>query len=367
MTDPILHLTGPILTGPETTADEAWCVDGRLTFTRPDAGSREVVELAGTVVPGLADLHCHIGLDAHGAISDEATVEQALVARHTGVLLTRDCGLPRDTVFLKERDDLPKTIRAGRHLARPKRYMRNYAYEIEPDQLVEYMTSQAQAGDGWVKILGDWIDRDKGDLDTCWPVEVLAEGVKAAHDHGARVTAHCFAEHTLHDMADAGIDCVEHASGLMPDTAERFAEQGIAIVPTLINIDNFTSYAHAGEAKFPQYAAHMRALRERRYDTYQMAHEAGVPIFLGTDAGGVIAHGRVVDEVLELEKVMGRSAALAATTWAARDYLGRPGLEEGAPADLVVLAGDPREDLRALGGARTVVLNGAVVEKVPSP
>ncbi|NEC84266.1 amidohydrolase, partial [Streptomyces sp. SID7958] len=41
--------------------------------------------------------------------------------------------------------------------------------------------------------------------------------------------------------------------------------------------------------------------------------------------------------------------------------LGRPGLDEGAPADLVVYASDPREDVRTLTDPRRIVLNGRVV------
>ncbi|CAM5560048.1 Amidohydrolase OS=Streptomyces alboniger OX=132473 GN=CP975_07865 PE=4 SV=1 [Streptomyces alboniger] len=54
-------------------------------------------------------------------------------------------------------------------------------------------------------------------------------------------------------------------------------------------------------------------------------------------------------------------AALSATTWGARAWLGRPGLTEGAPADLVVYGADPREDVGVLAAPRRVVLNGRVV------
>lgn len=41
----------------------------------------------------------------------------------------------------------------GRHIARPKRYSRNFAEEVEPDQLVDEVVTQAERGDGWVKIV----------------------------------------------------------------------------------------------------------------------------------------------------------------------------------------------------------------------
>ena len=68
--------------------------------------------------------------------------------------------------------------RCGRHIARTKRYIRNFAHEIEPDQLVEYVRGEARAGDGWVKLVGDWIDRDVGDLRPLWPVSVSKCGCR---------------------------------------------------------------------------------------------------------------------------------------------------------------------------------------------
>ena len=66
--------------------------------------------------------------------------------------------------------------------------------------------------------LGDWIDREVGDLAPCWPVDVLTEAIAAAHEEGARVTAHCFEEESLHDFAEAGTDRIEHATGLTEAT-----------------------------------------------------------------------------------------------------------------------------------------------------
>jgi imidazolonepropionase-like amidohydrolase len=218
---------------------------------------------------------------------------------------------------------------------------------------------QAARGDGWVKLVGDWIDRDTGDLAPCWPLEALRPAMAAAHEAGARVTAHCFSEDSLADLVEAGIDCIEHATGLDERTLPLLAERGVAIVPTLINIDTFPDIAAAAEGKFPRYATHMRALHDRRHATVAAASDAGLPVFAGTDAGGSLAHGRVVDEVLELARAgLPPVEALAAACWSARAWLGRDGLTEGASADLLVLSGDPREDLRVLQTPAAVVLRG---------
>ncbi|AIA02875.1 amidohydrolase family protein [Streptomyces noursei] len=356
-----LHLKGRVLVGPDEVRDELWVIDGRVTFERPSV-ARDVTTVSGWVLPGLVDAHCHVGLDAHGPVDAATSEKQALTDRDAGTLLIRDAGSPSDTRWIDDRPDLPRIIRAGRHIARTRRYIRNYAHEIEPADLVAYVAQEARRGDGWVKLVGDWIDRSVGDLAACWPPGEVAAAIAEAHRLGARVTAHCFAEESLAPLVKAGIDCIEHATGLTEDTIPLFAERQVAIVPTLVNIATFPQLADGGEAKFPRWSAHMRRLHERRYDTVRAAYDAGVPIFAGTDAGGSLPHGLVADEVAELMKAgLPVEAALSATTWGARTWLGRPGLTEGAPADLVVFETDPRADVRVLAAPRLVVLRGRIV------
>jgi imidazolonepropionase-like amidohydrolase len=361
-TDPVLHLRGRVLVGPDEERPEAWVVGGRLTYEAPLAHVDQAVDVEGVVLPGLVDAHCHVGLDADGAVDRDTQVEQAVTDRDAGTLLLRDAGSAADTRWIDERDDLPRIVRAGRHIARSKRYIRNYAHEIEPGELAEHVRAEARRGDGWVKIVGDWIDRSVGDLAPCWPLDALREAMKAAHDEGARVTAHCFGEDCLPDLLEAGIDCIEHGTGLTDETRALAAARGVPIVPTLVNTANFPAHAAAGEDKFPVYAAHMRRLHEQRYETVAAAYEAGVPVFVGTDAGGSLAHGLVAQEVAELVRAgLPPTSAIDAACWGARSWLRRPGLEEGAPADLVVYDADPREDVAVLTAPRLVVLRGRVL------
>jgi len=361
MTSPVLHIKGNVLVGPQEVRDELWVVGGRITYDPPSSGA-DVQTVAGWVLPGLVDAHCHIGLDAHGAVDDATAQSQALADRDAGALLLRDAGTPADTRWIDDRPDLPRIVRAGRHIARTRRYIRNYAHEIEPEDLVGYVRREARAGDGWVKLVGDWIDRDTGDLSACWPRDALAPAIAAAHEEGARVTAHCFGEQSLRDFASADVDCIEHATGLVADTIDTFAAEGIAIVPTLVNIDTFPSIAAGAQDKYPTYAAHLRDLYARRYETIAAAHDAGVPIFVGTDAGGSLPHGLVAQEVAELGKAgMSSTEALTSASWGARWWLHWPGLDEGASADLVIYQADPREDVAILAAPEHIVMRGKVV------
>ncbi len=357
---PPLHLRGVVL--PDGEQRDLW-VDDRGLLRDDEVPGAQTVTTDGWLVPGLVDAHCHVGLDEHGGVDEATTEAQAVADRDAGALLLRDAGVPVDTHWMDDRDDLPRVIRAGRHIARSKRYIRNYGAEIEPDDLVAEVETQAARGDGWVKLVGDWIDRDAGDLTPCWPADVAAAAIARAHERGARVTAHCFGVQSGAAQVAAGIDCIEHGTGVTPEVVEAMARQGTALVPTRVQIDNFPTYAEQAGAKFSAYAAHMRALHARADATLRAAHEAGVAIYCGTDAGGVLPHGLVAREVLALHAQVGLppEVALAGASWAARDWLRRPGLTPGESADLVVYDTDPRADLGVLAHPRAVVLRGRVV------
>ncbi len=352
-----LHLRGVLL--PEGDQRELWLHDGVISF-EPIADAVTVAS-AGFIMPGLADAHCHVGLESHGAVSEQRAEEHAISDRDVGVLLLRDAGSPLDTRFLQDREDLPTIVRAGRHIARPRRYSRKFAEEVEPEQLVDEVIAQARRGDGWVKIVGDWIDRDAGDLTPLWPKEVARQAIEAAHQHGARVTAHCFDERSAAELVEAGIDGIEHGTGLDDETIAAMAERGTSLVPTMVNLENFPMFADAGEAKFPKYAAHIRALHARRFETIGKAVDAGVPVYAGTDAGGVHGHGLIATEIELLARVGGNDFALGAAGWNARSWLGHPGIEEGAPADLVVFDEDPRVTISVVRRPALIILNGRVV------
>jgi imidazolonepropionase-like amidohydrolase len=352
-----LHLNGVLLPGGEVT--DLWVVDGVL---RTEAVADAVTVCTGAwIMPGLVDAHCHVGLGPHGAVAQGVAESQALADREAGTLLIRDAGSPVDTHWIDDRADLPRIIRAGRHVARPSRYIRNYAEEVEPEALVDEVARQAVRGDGWVKLVGDWIERDAGDLAPLWPADVAAAAITRAHELGARVTAHCFGEESVHELVRAGIDGIEHGTGLDAGTIALMAERGVALVPTLINLENFPGFADAGEAKFPAYARHMRALHARRFATITAAIEAGVPVYAGTDAGGTISHGLVGTEIGLLAKIGGAEFALGAASWRAREWLGAPPVADGAWADLVVYDNDPRLDPEVTRHPRLVILRGRVV------
>ncbi|MCA2215154.1 amidohydrolase family protein [Jidongwangia harbinensis] len=356
-----LHVRGTVL--PEGEVRDLWLVGDRVTY-QPVAGA-ETVSDGGWILPGLVDAHCHLGI-AYGAKPIQSLDEARDLAaqdRDAGVLALRDAGSPYPYPELDDDPGVPRLVRAGRHVAPPRRYLRDIGIEVAAADVAATVAAQAKAGTGWVKLVGDWIDRSVGDLAPSWDAATMAGAVEAAHAAGARAAVHTFSEEGVEIMVRAGVDSVEHGTGLSLDLIDEMARRGTALVPTMINIRTFGTIADHARAKFSGYADHMLALRDRFPEVVRSAHEAGVPVYVGTDAGGGIRHGLAAEEMLALHAA-GIPAAdvLASASWRAREWLGFPGLTEGGLADLVVYPADPRTDLPVVRHPARIILRGRVVK-----
>ncbi|WGY03739.1 amidohydrolase family protein [Nocardioides sp. QY071] len=356
-----LRFSGPVLPDGETR--EVYVVDGRITYERPAglAGAETAAE--GWIVPGLVDAHNHLGLEDGGAVDDAEIERTAIADRDNGVLLTRDCGSPADTRWVHEREDLPRLIRCGRHVARTRRYLRGYGVEVEPDSLVDTVAEQALDGDGWVKLVGDWISREEGDLTPSFPADAVTAAIEVAHAQGAKVTAHCFGEDSISPLLDAGIDCIEHGTGLTAAHLEQMVAGGVALVPTVLQTAKFPEFISAARDKFPTYSATMETLLARRRAVLMDAYDAGVALYVGSDGGGSARHGVLHEEILAMAAMgLPNDYVLGAASWRGRAWLGwNPGLDEGDPADFAVYPRNPVEDLSVLTEPSRVVLRGKVV------
>ncbi|NMN99718.1 amidohydrolase family protein [Gordonia sp. TBRC 11910] len=336
---------------------DLWVHDG-IIAREPVPGAVTVVDDAW-LIPGLVDAHNHVGI----APGLGVTVEQARVSAYAdaraGTLLIREVGSPLDTHPLDADPLCPRFIRSGKHIARTKRYLRDYGIDLDdPDELAAEVTRQAADGDGWVKIVGDWIDRDLGDLAPLWTSTQLRAAVAAAHDAGVKITAHVFGTDALDDLIDAGVDCIEHGTGLRPDHLDKLVERSIALVPTMIQVDNFPAIA-AGADRFPTYRANMLALHDNASEVFAAAREAGVAMFAGTDAGGFVEHGRIVDEIEAMAALgFGPREALWQASVAPRQWLGAGLLDDGDRADFLVLDADPTVDPSTLRRPKAVVSSG---------
>ena len=207
-----------------------------------------------------------------------------------------------------------------------------------------YVAQEAQRGDGWVKLVGDWIDRDAGDLAPSFPAEAFAEAIAVAHEHGAKVTAHCFGEAVLPGLIDAGIDCIEHGTGLSEDLIDEMVGAG---------------HRAGADGDAAQQLPELRRRGGREVPGVRRAHARPARPPARHDHGGLRGRGRRSTPAptpgaccrtggsrarCASSRDYGFSAedALGAASWRAREWLGLDGrLAEGTTADFVVFDRDP--------------------------
>jgi len=351
-----VHLRGIVL--PAGAPRDLFIVGGRITFT--DIDDAVTISEGGWITPGLVDAHAHLAMASPGS---PATIEDAVRASAAaqltaGVLLVREPGSPAGHAAADLGGALPRTVTAGHFLAPPGRYFPGLAREVDEVSLPTAAAQEARSG-GWVKIVGDFLD-EEGRVTPNWSAAALADAAAATHEAGARITMHATVPASIDGAIAAGFDAIEHGHGATLDHLGVMAAAGIALVPTLLIGD----YIRELTTELPLHPDD-RATWLREVDAHMgvalAAHDAGVPVYAGTDAGAV-DHGLVASEIALLRDAgLPGAAALAAGSWAARAWLGLPGLEEGAPADLVVFPDDPLEDPEALRHPSLVVRDGVVV------
>ena len=369
---PTYHLTGT-LQGTELA--EVWVVNGRISHRDPTealgsmpAPASGTTELSGWIYPGLVDAHTHPGL-SHGPdpVSDAEVIRRLEACRAQGVTHIREMGAHRDVAPLTSPDSphhvpgLPKVIRSGRHIARPMRYLRHLPVEIEPRDLPAQALRQLARGDGWIKLVGDWIDRSDGaesDLRPLWPREILIDAVAAVHEADGKIAVHTFATETVDDLLVAGVDSIEHGPGMTRDQLIEARERGILIDPTVRQMATFPEIAsHA--AKYPVYGAHMLAMDAARAEHIQLMVEVGSHLIMGSDtAEDVAENGMAAELARAVADGMPASVALAAASYEGRRRLGLPTWDDGAPADLVIFDADPELDIDAAARPAAVLIDG---------
>jgi imidazolonepropionase-like amidohydrolase len=197
----------------------------------------------------------------------------------------------------------------------------------------------------------------------------IATMVEEATAAGIHVMAHAQAAAGIKTALRNGVRSIEHGIFLDDEAIELMLQKGAWLVPTLQAPREVIAAAEAGLPIPTEQVEKARALTQVHADVVRRAHDAGVRIAMGTDAG-VGAHGNNLEE-LELMAGAGLSAldALHASTGSAAELLSvaddRGTIAPGKRADLVVLDGSP-EDVAGLGArVRAVYLDGAEVSRQP--
>jgi len=182
---------------------------------------------------------------------------------------------------------------------------------------------------------------------------------EAAYRRGTKVMAHAQGSEGIKNAVRAGVHSIEHGIYLDDEAIDLMLEHGTFLVPTLLAP---MAVLEAGkDGGMPEHAVRKaQEVMEAHGDSIGRAHEAGVKIAMGTDAG-VMAHGTNLRELgLMVGVGMTPMEAIVATTKTAAECLGwqdRVGtLEAGKLADLVIASTDPLRDIRSLENPDNITL-----------
>lgn len=352
--------------------------DGRIHWVGPSsdwkgnrANTRIIDGRARTLIPGLMDCHVHYsspgGPDWIARFTDPLpevsirAVELAETSLRSGITTARDVGAPHSVniklAHAARAGEIasPKIYAAGTWIAHRGTYVPFVHLFEDPNELREAIRAEIESGVDLIKVaLAPWNEgaRPENAPEIPFDKKLLAVAVEEAHKAKFKIACHANDAASCHIAANAGVDSLEHGMFLEPKDLDVMATNGTFLVPTMSVWDAMMYYARTVD--WPQ-ARKKRAedLRDNSRKAVSAAVRAGTNIALGTDAGGGAArHGRVAREAeLMVDCGMDPNEALRAGTSKAAELIGeteRGVIEKGKIADMVLLDGNPLENISSL-------------------
>ena len=364
-----------------------------------------VIDAAGQfVMPGMIDCHVHLLSSAAPDYASRSlkellpytAIRGAVHARRmleSGFTTVRDVGAPGyGNIALRQaiEDGLvlgPRLYAAGHALSVPGGHGDSYyrpEVHIQRDGLINGPEEARRAVRELVKMRADVIKllvtggvmTDGSDVGILqWAPDELQAAIAQAHQLGCRVAGHCHGAEGVKAAIRAGLDTVEHGTLLDEEALALMQQHGTYYVPTLAA--PFHICAGGTSSGIPAYAVHKSHLvMERHKASVRHAHALGVPIAMGTDCG--TPFNAAGTNALELELLtqngLSPAEALMATTRVAAEAIGIQDctgtLAPGKWADLILVQGNPLDDIRVLQQAEhitSVIKAGQIVKGAAAP
>jgi imidazolonepropionase-like amidohydrolase len=327
------------------------------------------------LMPTLVDAHVHLFLDggptdgptrsAHmkksAAELTEAARASARQAWASGVALVRDAGDKHGINHVLRQEacqpgaGLCRVYSGGSGIKRAKRYGAFMATDVGDDLSIKQSVAQLVRTNDAIKIiLTGIIDFDAGAV-TDEPQFSLAETqliVQTAREQGRKTFAHCSGQKGLAIAAQAGVGSIEHGFFMNRETLGLMRDHQVAWTPTFCPVH--FQWAHPEAVGWSaNTVGHLRRILDSHAEHLCLAHDMGVPLLLGTDAGSMgVEHGKaVLDEIGRyVEAGLPLGAVLTAATASNRRHLGEadPVLRPGACFEAMLLPTSPFEHVGAL-------------------
>jgi imidazolonepropionase-like amidohydrolase len=356
------------------------------------AGADTVVELDGCwLVPGLIDCHVHLTQPtdvpepAAAASRSDAAVAlfTAAAARRTldaGITTVRDVG-GWNYVEMAVRDAIragqiagPRMFLAGRLLSITTATVEYYPgmYEVADgvDAVRRAVRRQLANGADVIKVMatGAMLSSESEDARAIqFTRDELRAAVEVAGDNFTPVAAHAHAREGILNAVEAGVDSIEHCTFADDEALQRIAGAGTFVVPTICAGELLVRDQTILESMPAHLRRRMVDFNDIHLATIRRAHELGVRIAMGTDAGTPgNHHGLNAEECVFMVTHCGMSPAesLRAATVNGAALLRRGHelgtLEPGRYADVIACAADPLQDIEELTRLTFVMKDGQV-------
>jgi imidazolonepropionase-like amidohydrolase len=346
---------------------------------RPGLDGEDVVQTAGSIMPGMFNSHAHLAWDgvhdlARQSLDDSPEINaykaagNMLKSLRAGVTTVRDLGMNKSGFAAKQAVAQgifpgPRLLVCGEAIVQTGGHTYWCCREASgADEMRRAVREQVRAGADLIKIMAchDLLEFTDAELDAV---------IDESHRNGLPITAHATYDACIHRVVKFGVDVVEHGGSLSDATIELLLERKVPIVTTFAPIVQQSQPEIARKYDIPEWkiAERQRMVADKtRYAGLVKAAEAGVPIVFGTDAGSpAVGHEVVAPELAFMVKVgvvRNNYAALRSATSVAAKMnrleatLGT--LEAGKSADVVVVDGNPVEDLFALDRVAMTYVNG---------
>lgn len=346
-----------------------------------DLGSRakEAMDTGGTILPGLFNSHAHLAWDgihdlARQSMDDSPEISayksagNMLISLRAGVTTVRDLGMNKANIAAKQAVEQgifpgPRLLITGEAIIQTGGHTYWCCREASgPDEMRRAVREQVRAGADLIKIMAchDRLEFTDAELEAV---------IDEAHRNGLPITAHATFNEAIYRVAQFGVDCIEHGGSMTEETIQLLLTKNIPIVTTFAPLVMQSIPEVARKYNIPEWkiAERQRAVADpKRYAGLVSAAKAGVAIAFGTDAGSpAVGHEVIAPEMKFMVKVGvvpdNYGAIRSATSVAARinkleDKLGT--LEVGKLADVIVVEGNPLEDLEALSKVQMTFLEG---------
>jgi imidazolonepropionase-like amidohydrolase len=394
--------------------DGAVAIEGnKITYVGKAAGlpekyaDAEIYQIeTGSILPGLIEGHVHMswgGANPINWINYTPQLEMARAIRDMGYLRNEGYTSIRDMgsgcVFLKEcvREgllNLPRIFAAGRILTQIGGHGDGYqkltleaservygpAFIVTGvDELRRAIRINFRNGADFIKIMttgGVFSQGDKAGETCHFSREEVCAAVEEAENQGTYVSSHAQANKGIRTALENGVKCVEHGFYLDEYCVDLMLKHDCWLVPTLSIMHTSKVYNENNPNVLPELREKTLRSYQAHYKSLALAREAGVKIGMGCDFVNDPVMGSTYDKAnMEFERMEAAGFSpmeiiQAATKTNAElllmaDKIGT--LEPGKLADIIMVKGDPLDDIKLMCDAnnvKMVIQDGCVVKDI---